>query len=219
MIGLNLFAQFTEEAGALSPDEADTLLEQGWSALIQAAKSQVQHQISEDVVRMFILLLMATITSGRAHFADYNSHMEPKFCTDWGWRQRSGGQPGEYQPMGNCIGWVDDPHIYLNPDAAFAEVQKLAQSQGSPFPIKPHTLWKRLAERKLLASTEPGRNTDRIVIHGNRRRIIHLTKTTLGVDEQIKEAEEAPQVSEEDGLEVRIDCAAQEPGHLEETVH
>jgi hypothetical protein len=188
MVGLSVLARFAGEVGVFTPQESDEFLERGLVAIMEAAKAQGQHQASEDVVNRFLRLLAATISSGRAHFASAKSVREPKDSEKWGWRRTS--FQGEYLPMGNCIGWVDDQYVYLDPDSAFAEVQKLAHSQGSGCPIKQNTLWRRLAERGLLASTDPGRNTLRETIVGVRKRIIHLTKDSLGVEGQVTVVDE-----------------------------
>jgi hypothetical protein len=189
MVGLSTFATFIMETGVFTSEEAETFSGQGWSAIIEAAKNQAQHQGSEDVVNMFLRLLTAAISSGRAHLADAKNNEAPGDCTNWGWHQIPG-MAGGYRESGNRIGWVDDQGVYLNPDAAFAEVQKLAQSQGSGFPIKQNTLWKRLAERGLLASAETGRNTDRVTIAGYRKRAIHLAKACLGIEGQVSATDE-----------------------------
>ena len=101
---------------------------QGLVAIMEAAKAQGPHQASEDVVNRFLRLLAATISSGRAHLASAKSNGSRRIASNG-----DGGEQvqGEYLPMGNRIGWVEDQYVYLDPDSAFAEVQKLAQSQGS----------------------------------------------------------------------------------------
>jgi hypothetical protein len=92
--------------------------------------------------------------------------------------------PAPLQRAGRRIRWIEGQDIYLDPDAAFAAAQKLAQSQGTSLPITQQTLWKRLAEKRYLLSTDPGRNTMRLTVAGKRPRVIHLDKTALGgVDE------------------------------------
>jgi hypothetical protein len=53
-------------------------------------------------------------------------------------------------------------------------VQKLGRDQGRPLAVTPKTLWKRLAEKHLLSSSDKNQNTIRKTINGRRRRVIHL---------------------------------------------
>jgi len=67
------------------------------------------------------------------------------------------------------IGWATGDTISLDPDAAFAEVQRLASNQREPITMSAQTLWRRLHERKLLA---------RVDNRGNRVR--YTVRVTLG---------------------------------------
>ena len=175
--GLSTFLSFAVDVGAITAEEARRYAAEGWAALIEAGKSQFRHQGSEDVVNQFLRLVSAAINSGAAHLAHVKANGRPAEAASWGWRP--GGQLDEYVPVGMRIGWIDDQNIYLDPDSAFAAVQKLANAQGTSLPITQETLRKRLGEKGYLASTEPGRNTIRRTIAGKRPRVIHLSRSTL----------------------------------------
>ena len=85
------------------------------------------------------------------------------------------------QPQGDKIGWVECDDIYLEPDSAYAAIQKLVKSQGSSFPVTQSTLWKRLNEKGHLASKELGRLKIRVQVDGSRRSVIHLNTGSLSV--------------------------------------
>ncbi|MGQ9576987.1 MAG: hypothetical protein ACUVUC_16920, partial [Thermoguttaceae bacterium] len=53
--------------------------------------------------------------------------------------------------QGMRIGWIDDEDLYLEPDAAYAVVQRLGRDVGDALAVSPQTLRKRLKERRLLA--------------------------------------------------------------------
>jgi hypothetical protein len=176
-VGLSIFLNFAVDVGAITTEEAMRYAAEGWAALIEAGKSQSLHQGSEDVVNQFLRLVSAAINSGAAHLAHVKANGRPAEAASWGWRPN--GQFEEYVPVGMRIGWIDDQNIYLDPDSAFAAVQKLANAQGTSLPVTQETLWKRLGEKGYLASNEPGRNTVRRMIAGKRPRVIHLNRSTL----------------------------------------
>jgi hypothetical protein len=216
-VGLSVFATFAGEVGFFTGQEGDEFLERGLAAIMEAAQAQSQHQASEDVVNRFLRLLAATISSGRAHFASAKSVGEPRDSEKWGWRRTA--YQGDYLPRGNCIGWVDDQYVYLDPDSAFAEVQKLAQSQGSACLINQNTLWKRLFERGLLASTDPGRNTVRKTFNGKRGHVIHLTKASLGGGDQTTAPEDAQEAASSVDREWWTEDMAQEFENPDKVFH
>lgn len=174
-VGLYQFLTFAEAVGAITADEVKKHLEEGWNALIEAGRSQAQHQDSEDVVNQFLRLLTAAINSGAAHLVNTKDNGKPEGAGSWGWRVIGSAA----DPLGTRIGWIEG-EVYLIPDVAFAVAQKLAQSQGTSLPVTQRTLWKRLAEKRYLVSAEPGRHTVRLMIAGKRHRVIHLDKTSLG---------------------------------------
>jgi len=96
-------------------------------------------------------------------------------AANYGWRL----DHGVWQPLGELIGWFDGEEIYLEPEIAFAMVQKLGRDQGRPLAVTPKTLWKRLAEKHLLSSSDKNQNTIRKTIKGRRRRVIHLASRLL----------------------------------------
>ena len=128
------------------------------------------------MVIQFSSLLNSTLNSGAAHLASAKDNGKPADPTRWGWRP---GTYSEYQPMGSRIGWIEDQDIYLDGGAAFSAVQKLAASQGTSLPVTQTVLWKRLAEKGFLASTERGRNAVRRTLNGKREWVIHLNKDKL----------------------------------------
>jgi hypothetical protein len=77
---------------------------------------------------------------------------------------------------------VEADNLYLEPEAAFAEAQRLAGEQGESLPLAPRTLFRRLKERGLLASWDERRqrNTVRRTLEGVKdREILHLRADTL----------------------------------------
>ncbi len=80
----------------------------------------------------------------------------------------------------DCIGWVSDQYVFLDPNVSFGAVQKLAQEQGESLMVSQKTLWQRLRDRGLLPLSDADRNLLRTTIGKQRRRVVALLPKTLG---------------------------------------
>jgi hypothetical protein len=183
MIGFEIFIRFTLDEKAISDSEAEQLLDECWSSLLKATGAQAEFQRHEDTASRFLTLIGAAIVSGRGHISSAKSNGEPPNANLWGWQERQfgGGENARYElaPRGDLLGWIDGDDLYLEPETAFAAVQKLAKDQGGSFPFTVKTTWKRLAEKGLLASTDAGQNTIRKRIGKVQRRVIHLKRQDI----------------------------------------
>lgn len=79
---------------------------------------------------MFLSLLQAAIGAGRAHVARRDGD-RPEDPQDWGWRHDA-----EWRPMGERVGWLDEDEreVWLEPNTAFAVVQRLGAETGDRLP-------------------------------------------------------------------------------------
>ena len=185
MLGWDWFMDFAEELGVVTIDDGTGLRTKAWEALLKAGKEQSQFHKAEDPVIRFIMLLSSVITSGHAHIIDSETGVEPNDAAMWGWKTvpawRDGYRKEEWQPQGERIGWLSEADLYLDPESSFAAVQKVARNQSAPLMITQRTLWKRLAEKNILASIDDGRkrNVVRKVIQGKRRTVLHLKSETI----------------------------------------
>jgi hypothetical protein len=177
-LGLETFLQFATEVGAVTKSEAGETWEAGWKALVDAATAQAEHQASEEPTQQFRELLEAAIGGGDAHLADARTDEKPENPGRWGWRYGL----DEWRPRGKKIGWVAaDGSLLLEPGVAFGTAQRTARDQGLALQVNPRTMWKRMAEKGLLASRDVarGRNMTRATIDGNRKTVIHLVPGAL----------------------------------------
>ena len=154
------------------------------------ADSQAEHQSGEESTRQFLDLLSAVIAGGDAHLASQKANGEPDRCERWGWRARmvrtSDGDMEDWQPQGRRVGWLgEDGSLLLEPGAAYAAAQQLANRQGTSLPIGQRTRYKRLVEKGLVAKRHAarGRNQTRATIAGERKIIVHLVPGVLSPDE------------------------------------
>ena len=178
-LGLRHFLLFAHDASAISTEEAREFWERGWRALGGAAAAQPQHQAANEPARRFRELLSAAIASGRAHVADPRGDA-PVTPGAWGWRLSG----DEWRPLGERVGWLQgEEDLYLEPEAAYATVQKQGRDSGDPLAVTGRTLRKRLHERGLLLSVDEAREvlTVRRTLGGSRREVLHTSAEFLSI--------------------------------------
>jgi hypothetical protein len=186
-LGLRYFLLFAHDADALTAEEAKSLWVQGWNSLGKAAAAQHQHQAAGEPTGRFRELLSAAIASGRAHVANPDGE-RPQDAEAWGWRVATAGsrdfEREEWKPQGERVGWVEDEDLYLEPDAAYAAVQKQGLDSGDSLSVTERTLRKRLHERGLLLSVDDKRQvlTIRRKLESRRRGVLHLSSGFLSPD-------------------------------------
>jgi hypothetical protein len=151
-VGMRYMLAYAYDCKALTLEECRTYWERTWQALSNAATAQAEHHAGEEPVRRFRALLSAALTAGLAHVADASIRTDPPAIPEhWGWRGHERGVDEEtervWQPLGACIGWLHGDRLYLDPEAAFSVVQRLADSQQAPLPVTQQTLWKRMHEQ------------------------------------------------------------------------
>jgi hypothetical protein len=179
LLGIKYLLQFALEVGAISQSECNYLRLRARTALIEAADAQTSHQQSAEPTQHFLRLLAAALSSGRAHVASLNGG-EPANPASWGWRTTTiHGECGSreaWQEQGYRIGWIDGDNLFLEPDASFAQAQRLAAEQGESLSVSQRTLHKRLHEKGLLASTDARRQTMTVrkTLEGKRREVLHF---------------------------------------------
>lgn len=185
-LGLKYFLQFAMEKEALTKEEAHVHWDQWWAALGEVSHAQALYQEEIDPVNLFLEFLPSCISAGKVHLASIEGE-EPEDPQAWGWRKVKVGsgdsEREEWRPQGPRVGWVKEKDVYLNFDAAFAEIQKLARDAGQQLSISPDTLKKRLAERKILKSVNEKRGLKvRKIVENKRLPVIHLDRSIFGFD-------------------------------------
>jgi hypothetical protein len=174
-LGLRYLLDFALTAGAISEVERAELWRRGWTALTEAAAAQAAGIAAAEPAGLFLRLLSAAVASGSAHIANQKGE-EPPEPQRWGWRRD--GTDLLHKPQGVRAGWLADGEVYLEPEASFAAVQRMARDQNETFAITAHTLRRRLKEKGLLATTDAARGklTVRKMLQGVRRDVLHIAK-------------------------------------------
>jgi hypothetical protein len=181
-LGLRYFLDFARQAGAIDEARHDELWAQGWAALLEAARQQAAAVAGLDPARLFLRLLASVLSSGRGHVASRVGG-EPAKPASWGWRQHtvSSGQYArtEWRPEGRQVGWVGAKGVFLDPDAAYAEAQRLGDDQGERLPLTQAQLYKRLKDGGHLASYEKDKTSKRLAVQGRKTFVLHLRPGAL----------------------------------------
>ena len=180
-VGFRLFLRFALDVGAITEEERELYRDRSLQILSEVADAQIAHQEGSDPALTFIRLLSSALATGRVYLASTDGGPPSESPEAWGWRRVPSGTATELRAEGKRIGWIDGQQIFLEPDVAFAEAQRLATEQGESFSVLPTTLRKRLHERNLLAATDTKRETltVRRTIHGQSRNVLFLISHTL----------------------------------------
>lgn len=189
--GVSIFLDFAVEARALSPGEAVATENRIEAALLSAFQGQAEFQRDSDEVDRFLSLLRACLSSGNGHVADHLNQGPPAIRPhSWGWRDQG---DDALKPMGDVLGWLNaiEGAAWINPESAFAAVQRLAKVQGEPLLISAPSLWRRLHERGLLGVVEqdPSRAHPRPTI---KRAVGGRKVRVLVIDEKAKNPDYQP---------------------------
>lgn len=160
VFAFSLFLEFAEQAGAITAEQRLNLQDDCWKALVISAEDQTAHQTASDPTKQFMRLLGSGVGTGRFHLARADDGGPPHDQAAWGWRQEPGNSR-DWRPRGQLIGWIDnnERYVYLDPAAAFTEVQRYAGEQGLTLPVTERTLRKMLHDRGLLVEVDSVRDT------------------------------------------------------------
>lgn len=163
MLGIQHFLQFVLHHDILTKAEAQQIRTDAWRALQNCAAAQTCGLASEEPAQRFIDLIASALSSGDAAL--------------------SKAETGDVASgtRGHVIGWIAGDWVLLEPEAAFATAQRLAEQQGEGLPVGKQTMWKRLRDQGFLPRHGEGHNTVQYTIAGVRRRVLCIQKSDLGV--------------------------------------
>jgi hypothetical protein len=153
-IGLVYFLRWAFETGRLTGEEHDLHLAEGGRALAELLGLQVEYQHDADEAVKFINLLRAALLSGRCHLADIRTGDVPPNHGRFGWRSEYRGECPVEVPRGECVGHTDGEDLFLDQEAVFAVVQRMARDQDEVFAITQRTLWQHLHDSGFLATVD-----------------------------------------------------------------
>jgi hypothetical protein len=161
MLGIQYFLRFALHHEILTKAEAQEIRTDAWRSLLSCASAQTRGQASEEPARRFIDLIASALSSGDAALTKADTGYVPS------------------QTRGHMIGWTAGDWVLLEPDAAFATAQRLAEQQGEGLPVSKQTMWKRLRERGFLVRHDEDHNTVQYTVAGVRRRVLCIRKADV----------------------------------------
>lgn len=185
-IGLTYLLRFALSIGAIDQKKHDLLLSRGAQALRAVAERQGQLQVSFDPIARFGEQIQSLLSSGRVHIAgtDGKEPGIPPSPEFWGWERRDSrvavdNPPTIWKGRGEKIGWVRGDDLYLNPDASYAALVKLAQDQGLVFSVGQDSLQRGLRDAGMLIRHDPDRFTAKVSLEGARPRVLVLSASKI----------------------------------------
>jgi predicted methyltransferase len=120
-LGWRTVLDYATDSRALTAEQADATWPHVYAALQICGAQQSEHSDADPTSR-FVDLVVAALSSGRAHLAAVNGGT-PMHAQRWGWRDDGTGVHPPWREQGQRIGWVEDDDIYLIPDATMKVVQ------------------------------------------------------------------------------------------------
>ncbi|WP_232056234.1 DUF927 domain-containing protein [Tuwongella immobilis] len=179
-LGLKWFLDYAQFIDAISESDRDALNLRARTAWNETGTAQLEETESADPATGFMRLLRAAIAGGSG-FVAAGDGGPPESPLAWGWQQENyfAGDEGvvvRYRSHGTLVGWLDEGQLYLEPDASYSVVHRMARDQGECFEITLKTLIRRLKERGMLLSRDAARNKNvmRRTLVGQRRNVLHV---------------------------------------------
>jgi hypothetical protein len=174
-VGFQCAMVYAEEVRAIEASETGRLREEFWTTLLALGREQGELLVEERPTHRFLRVLMALLTSGKAHL-----------------RSKEGGD--QVQP-GELLGWLDEEAVLLIPEASFLAVARFCRDTGEAFAVREYRLREDLLREKL-AFADKGRRTTTVKIEGGVRRVLGLHRAAI--EELLGEEFRSPVQSPED---------------------
>lgn len=163
-LGGEAFTSFARDLGALTKPEARRVLDGVMQALHALAGDQKMTVADSDVCNRFLRSLNALLIQGKA------------------WLKHLGKASVDIRYESDFIGWQDDSHVFLQPEATFVAVDRSLRSIGRGIEIGDSRLWRQMLDRGLIAEHDKNRYTCRRVLDGNSKTVIVMDLRHLDRD-------------------------------------
>jgi hypothetical protein len=163
-LGLEMFFKYAVDAGAITQEEADIHLKNGWEALNQGADEQTEMAHKNDVSQIFIQSIMELQSQHKVYFASMDSKTPV-------WDQEI--MPKRRDLIG--YGPDNDGIYYFLMDPAIKAVNELLRGQGENMVLRKDILLDSLEQKDLLA-TPPGKSRSYSKTITNKTRYITAIK-------------------------------------------
>ena len=152
---LETAVSFFHDKGALSVDQGNDLVSEGWEIFRKLSEKQQQRIKDDDPVMLFKEIFQTLIHQR-------NARLESK--------DGSGAEIGG----ADRIGFYDREFEFLLPAAAWHAVLTFCQKEGTHFPFSKHTFFQMLRNKKIIAPGTDGRKDMLIKIAGKPVRVLKI---------------------------------------------
>ena len=182
--GLQTLRAYALSTGALERQAADEFLSRASAGVIEAAKAHTEATKGGDPATRFVEILRSLFDASKAYVKDRETGTHPEDWSDLGWEKRETQVGADIVPErgASFVGWVDDIHLYLDKDAAYAAVAGFAQRGGIPFGIKPRVLWEAL-KRAGVSLADQGRTDAVARIESKPKRVVQVGRRAVFSEE------------------------------------
>jgi hypothetical protein len=187
LLGWRFFLNYAAEAGVLTEKAVAVLWKRGRDILVAQLTGQSTRQVAASAADTFLRIARQLIQSQRAHLTR-KSGSKPTHPEKFGYRDTSTatGAIAFWAPSQACIGFVDEDasEVFLYPDVAFGEVQRLGHDTGSKIEFQLEAVKDQLLERGLLIPDDRGDGKERPLTRirmekGQRPSFMRMKLTTL----------------------------------------
>ncbi len=188
LASLEVWLSFAVHSQAVTLEQAATLLTRADETMVTVALLQSAHQAANDPVTRFIELLVAVLSSGKAHLLDQNTGkpLDGDNLEQWGYALKIRGngmnESERYETQGACIGWLGDGALLLQPQAVWSEIQAMATKQGEAIAKSFDATKKALAERGMISTYNTPKGAEYSVlrrINGQQARVLEVKISSL----------------------------------------
>jgi hypothetical protein len=160
-IGFELALEYAQDVGACSVKRVKRLRKKGWKVLLRAGCEQARAVTDERPTLRFLRVLQTVVLQKHAVLHPKSTSLQ-----------------SAEDGTGTFIGWRDDEHLYLLPDATYKEVNRFCRDEGEPFPVREKRIRKDLLLQKI-SEPDAGRTTASVNVGGKTRRVLRLRRAVV----------------------------------------
>ena len=165
LIGYAMMLNYFRDVGAISNDDAKTMLTHAFGALTDVSKKQAKDMESEKPTRIFLDSMTELLASKAVTLKDISAGPEAV---------------KSISPLDTMVGYYDADYYYLLPAVAFGAVQKLCREQGIEFPVSLKALYKHLRTDGVLKGLQSSENpTKNKWIDGRAVRLLWIPREAM----------------------------------------
>jgi hypothetical protein len=171
-LGLTLFLSFARELGVVTADEVASHLEAARAALLSIGRQQAEG-LAESAPSHRLLEILRTL------FAQGRVRVHERDCPF----------SAQAQPMSEFIGWQDDGHFYLLPEAVVHAVAEFLRQLGETGEISRQRLLDEMTREKMVVPGSNGKPLTQLRFDGHRHRVLVVPRQILNDDSAALQAE------------------------------